>query len=234
MYDTSSRRSPTSPMPILSSSSSIISFSSLSTLDFYTRLTPKAQPTTTLSSIVVSSSDTSIGGKPQNASLRLKGMMQLPSDLDNEKLSDSDDEVPSETIRGRRPRYASLTVERFMSSLTRTFSVSSSRSSSPTPSRTHLRPPRIIITPPPSSPVSPRKPRPLRSPSYATNSTTIMNPILAKLERDSKFCAIKIVCSTCGKVGHGYPRCSRCGDMWCSRTCRIGSEGKKHVCRRTN
>jgi hypothetical protein len=56
-----------------------------------------------------------------------------------------------------------------------------------------------------------------------------MHPILAKLERQSKLCTQMVYCSTCGKSGHDYPRCGKCGVMWCSRTCRLVA-GKRHIC----
>ncbi|KAF7778986.1 hypothetical protein Agabi119p4_3331 [Agaricus bisporus var. burnettii] len=219
---------PTSPFSITSSSSSSI-------LDFYTRLAPKSQPTTTLSSIVVSSNDSGTpSDEPQyrNASLKLKGMMKLSSRYNDEKKIDDDDD---DMMRGRhrRQRYPSLPVGRFVSSITRNFSTSSSR----TPSPPHLRPPRIVITPPPSTPTSPHTTLSPNSnsnspSSHTTHSTLIMNPILAKLERESKLCGVQMTCSTCGKIGRGYPCCGRCGELWCSRECRIGGM-KKHVCRKT-
>lgn len=56
-----------------------------------------------------------------------------------------------------------------------------------------------------------------------------MHPSLAKLERESKLCTQLAYCSTCGKPGHDYPRCGKCGVMWCSRTCRLVA-GKRHIC----
>lgn len=54
-------------------------------------------------------------------------------------------------------------------------------------------------------------------------------PILAQLERKSKFCTQKMYCSTCRKSGADFPRCGKCGESWCSRSCRL-VEGKRHVC----
>lgn len=56
-----------------------------------------------------------------------------------------------------------------------------------------------------------------------------MNPILLELERKSKLCKLIAGCATCGKHGSDYPRCGRCGEMWCSRPCRLRG-GKKHIC----
>ncbi|KAJ3731091.1 hypothetical protein DFJ43DRAFT_449231 [Lentinula guzmanii] len=58
---------------------------------------------------------------------------------------------------------------------------------------------------------------------------TEMNPILSDLERKSKLCSSVIGCATCGKPGSDYPRCGKCGEMWCSRPCRL-RDGKKHLC----
>ncbi|KAF9077652.1 hypothetical protein BDP27DRAFT_483019 [Rhodocollybia butyracea] len=56
-----------------------------------------------------------------------------------------------------------------------------------------------------------------------------MNPILSELERRSKLCNTIVGCATCGKLGSDYPRCGNCGEMWCSRSCRL-RDGKKHIC----
>lgn len=57
--------------------------------------------------------------------------------------------------------------------------------------------------------------------------------VLVRLEKSSKFCKRRAQCSGCGKVGADYPRCNKCGDMWCSRDCRLhgpGGDGKRHIC----
>jgi hypothetical protein len=56
-----------------------------------------------------------------------------------------------------------------------------------------------------------------------------IHPILATLERDSRICTQMVSCSTCKKFGQDYPRCGKCGVMWCSRSCRLVS-GKRHIC----
>ena len=75
----------------------------------------------------------------------------------------------------------------------------------------------------------------------AASSTTLINdrpalpPLDAKLaavERASKFCAKSLHCSCCGKVGSDFPRCGKCGEMWCSRQCRL-SKGR-HYCDNLN
>ncbi|KAJ4468989.1 hypothetical protein C8R41DRAFT_853620 [Lentinula lateritia] len=59
--------------------------------------------------------------------------------------------------------------------------------------------------------------------------TTEMNPIFSELERRSKLCTSVVGCATCGKYGSDYPRCGKCGEMWCSRPCRLRG-GRKHLC----
>jgi len=56
-----------------------------------------------------------------------------------------------------------------------------------------------------------------------------MHPILAKIERESKFCSQMASCSTCGLFGGDYPQCGKCGVRWCSRPCRLVA-GKRHIC----
>jgi len=56
-----------------------------------------------------------------------------------------------------------------------------------------------------------------------------LTPILAQLEKKSKLCRQKMHCSTCRKTGADFPRCGKCGESWCSRSCRL-VEGKRHVC----
>ncbi|KAF9013518.1 hypothetical protein BDQ17DRAFT_1343584 [Cyathus striatus] len=58
---------------------------------------------------------------------------------------------------------------------------------------------------------------------------TDLHPVLASLERKSKLCARRVHCSTCKKPGTDYPRCAKCGEMWCSRECRLHG-GKRHMC----
>jgi hypothetical protein len=56
-----------------------------------------------------------------------------------------------------------------------------------------------------------------------------LHPILEAVESASKL-SCRTVCATCLKAGKDFPRCPRCGDMWCSRECRMQG-GKRHVCR---
>lgn len=57
-----------------------------------------------------------------------------------------------------------------------------------------------------------------------------LRPILEALEDASRF-RVQTACAACRKVGSNFPCCPRCGEMWCSRACRVKSTGgKKHVC----
>jgi len=59
-----------------------------------------------------------------------------------------------------------------------------------------------------------------------------LHPILAACEKMSKVSS-QAVCATCMKRGYDYPRCAKCGEMWCSRGCRLRGGVKRHVCSRT-
>lgn len=53
---------------------------------------------------------------------------------------------------------------------------------------------------------------------------------LVALEEQSRF-RVRTSCSTCHRAGSNYPCCPKCGEMWCSRQCRLTSTGgKKHRC----
>lgn len=57
-----------------------------------------------------------------------------------------------------------------------------------------------------------------------------IRPSLADLEHASRF-RVQAQCVTCRKPGSNFPSCSRCGETWCSRECRLkGSGGSRHVC----
>ncbi|RPD62412.1 hypothetical protein L226DRAFT_532580 [Lentinus tigrinus ALCF2SS1-7] len=51
---------------------------------------------------------------------------------------------------------------------------------------------------------------------------------LEELERTSRF-RVPCVCMTCKRAGSNFPSCAKCGDMWCSRECRVGTAGT-HAC----
>ncbi|KAI0072864.1 hypothetical protein K474DRAFT_1667299 [Panus rudis PR-1116 ss-1] len=53
---------------------------------------------------------------------------------------------------------------------------------------------------------------------------------LAGIEQASRF-RIPANCVTCKRTGSNFPSCSKCGDMWCSRRCRLTAcQGGSHVC----
>ncbi|KAI0770314.1 hypothetical protein C8Q74DRAFT_1274758 [Fomes fomentarius] len=59
-----------------------------------------------------------------------------------------------------------------------------------------------------------------------------LHPVLEGLERASLF-RVRTACATCGKYGSNFPCCPKCGEMWCSRACRLQKgDGKRHVCAR--
>ncbi|OAX38756.1 hypothetical protein K503DRAFT_135806 [Rhizopogon vinicolor AM-OR11-026] len=62
------------------------------------------------------------------------------------------------------------------------------------------------------------------------DNISTLHPILEAVESASKL-SYRTVCVACLKTGKDFPRCPRCGDMWCSRECRMQG-GKRHVCRR--
>ncbi|CAL1713096.1 unnamed protein product [Somion occarium] len=54
--------------------------------------------------------------------------------------------------------------------------------------------------------------------------------VLEALEARSRFC-LRTSCATCHRPGTNFPCCPRCGEMWCSRECRLQSgNGKRHIC----
>lgn len=61
------------------------------------------------------------------------------------------------------------------------------------------------------------------------NNISTLCPILEAIENASKLSG-RTVCVTCLKTGRDFPHCPRCGDMWCSRECRMQG-GKRHICR---
>lgn len=67
-----------------------------------------------------------------------------------------------------------------------------------------------------------------------TRSPSLRTPkALADLEDKSMLC-VRTTCATCRTPGSNYPCCPRCGEMWCSRACRLKANGgKKHVCRKS-
>ncbi|KAI6015572.1 hypothetical protein BKA83DRAFT_2082597 [Pisolithus microcarpus] len=70
---------------------------------------------------------------------------------------------------------------------------------------------RTSLPPDPAWDESPRKP-----PAEIHK----LHPVLEGLERKSRV-SCSSQCSTCLKSGRDFPRCGRCGQMWCSRDCRL-------------
>ncbi|EIW80975.1 hypothetical protein CONPUDRAFT_137097 [Coniophora puteana RWD-64-598 SS2] len=102
-----------------------------------------------------------------------------------------------------------------------------SGSASPLPSPTSLHGPSISRTSSPDT-CSERTPAPSSVPRL-DDSFAKLHPILEAVEGASQFSS-QTVCVACGKHGRDFPRCPRCGDLWCSRQCRMQG-GKRHVCR---
>lgn len=108
-------------------------------------------------------------------------------------------------------------------------------------SSTSLPPSPVIIVHPPCSPPSPidnmssisSSPTLLDVPSMSQrrSKTLPLDPILASVEKKSKFFRDVMKCCTCGKKGGNFPKCPRCDDIWCSRECRLVG-GKRHICSR--
>ncbi|KAJ7623578.1 hypothetical protein FB45DRAFT_752206, partial [Roridomyces roridus] len=66
------------------------------------------------------------------------------------------------------------------------------------------------------------KERPRPRSSTLLNEPTGIHPVLSKLESRSRVGTGRVVCAGCGQAGTNFPRCPRCGQMWCSRECRTG------------
>ncbi|KAH8104612.1 hypothetical protein BXZ70DRAFT_921677 [Cristinia sonorae] len=80
----------------------------------------------------------------------------------------------------------------------------------------------------PATPASHSAAPSIRRPSHGS----LTPASLAEIESKSKF-RVRTSCSTCHRPGSNYPCCPRCGEMWCSRECRLQSTaGKRHVCRK--
>ncbi|KAI0670803.1 hypothetical protein C8Q78DRAFT_974723 [Trametes maxima] len=57
-------------------------------------------------------------------------------------------------------------------------------------------------------------------------------PSLDDLERASRF-RVESRCVRCHRAGSNFPSCSKCGEMWCSRECRLQGQaaaGRTHAC----
>ena len=104
-------------------------------------------------------------------------------------------------------------------------SIKSSLSSIPSISRTSSSVSDSDIGLIPSSAAQSKAP----SPNAEGRSNYKLHPILAACEKMSKV-SNRTICVTCKKPGYDYPRCGKCGEMWCSRACRLRDGAKRHVC----
>ena len=128
--------------------------------------------------------------------------------------------------RTRRARQRDLDYDTPPDSPLSFFQSPARSSRSPSISRTLLSDSDLDWGGPSSGPVTPL---PLTSPpSPSLYNDAKLHPVLEAVEKRSKF-SCRAICSTCRKAGSNFPRCPRCGDMWCSRPCRLQG-AKKHTC----
>ncbi|KAI1789607.1 hypothetical protein LXA43DRAFT_1152487 [Ganoderma leucocontextum] len=67
-------------------------------------------------------------------------------------------------------------------------------------------------------------------PDGRKSEASSLHPVLENLEQTSMF-RVLTACATCGKRGSNFPCCPKCGEMWCSRPCRLQKgNGKRHIC----
>ncbi|KAK7690093.1 hypothetical protein QCA50_006739 [Cerrena zonata] len=85
-------------------------------------------------------------------------------------------------------------------------------------------------------PTAPSSAGPLTPVHSTTTSPTLRkrslqpSEILEVLEAQSKF-RVRTSCAACHRPGSNFPCCPRCGEMWCSRECRLKSgNGRRHIC----
>ncbi|CAL1713095.1 unnamed protein product [Somion occarium] len=105
------------------------------------------------------------------------------------------------------------------------YSSSTSRTSSSSMAMRNSRPPSFTSIDTASSsegPATPRANSPIRSLGREREVS------LESLERTSRL-RTPTSCVTCKKSGSNFPSCPKCGDMWCSRQCRIKAcKGGRH------
>ena len=106
-----------------------------------------------------------------------------------------------------------------------------SRPQSPVPSISRTPSPDTDLESPSTAPSSAGPSTPSRSlASSPIGTTRSLHSVLESLEDSSKF-RIRTSCATCKRSGSNFPCCPRCGEMWCSRACRLqGNNGKRHQC----
>ena len=129
------------------------------------------------------------------------------------------------------PHNSSQTRQKLLS---RRASVSSNQrpsTSSATVTSTLSRSPSSVSLATASSSEGPETPRAI-SPLPSERDGEL-NRTFSDLEQYSRF-RVQARCAVCKQLGSNYPSCARCGDMWCSRRCRILSESGsgKHLCQR--
>ncbi len=215
-------------------SSSFFSISSTtsSIFDFYHRLTPKAHPSITTTSALRSSSASGSFVPSSTAAAKALQLFLVSDPYEEHEDLLNGQNFRSSRGRGRYSQHTSSPTSHLHNQtkgsmppfITRSLSTSSSRTTSPSPSP--HRSTRSSL-----SHSSSRTHGSSLDAGTRPAVSTDLHPVLARLERDSKFCKTTVKCSACGKSGVNYPRCGRCGDMWCSRECRVG-QAKKHACRR--
>ena len=124
----------------------------------------------------------------------------------------SNSRAPSKASPASRPR----TISRVSEQRSPTRFSTRGRSPSPTPS--------IDSLDTASSSEAPATPR---THSVLAHELPGSSP-LEELERTSRF-RVPCVCMTCKRAGSNFPSCAKCGEMWCSRECRVGTAGT-HAC----
>lgn len=102
----------------------------------------------------------------------------------------------------------------------------------PSRKRTVSRVPSFASLDTVSSSEGPETPRGHYSPLPSPSHTRSPSDSLSYLEHTSRL-RVPGVCVTCKRQGANFPSCSLCGDMWCSRECRVqATRGHKHTCAR--
>ena len=92
-----------------------------------------------------------------------------------------------------------------------------------TPKRTVSRVPSFAsleTTSSESSSEGPETPRGHYSLLSSPASQAMSPTTLSELEKASRI-RVPGQCVTCKRAGHNFPSCPACGDMWCSRECRV-------------
>jgi len=198
-----------------------ITFSRTSKISFDLR---KACPTSTVNAVTGSCNAQSSPSASASASLRsLAGPHSSREQTSLRGLQRKKCPMPGMTVDTALSAHSSL--ETSPSSPSSSLSTKSSKSSIRSISRTSST--SCVSDIPSTAPSSavPSKPPSLKAKTQCTQ----LHPVLAACERRSKMSS-RTVCATCMKVGYDYPKCAKCGEMWCSRVCRLRDGGKRHIC----